>query len=840
MDVTLSQHTTTSKTVQEDWEQKIAAGLATLPLSIDKTPVSQLLPQGANGQASWSPLANGKKIGLDALPRYVGAGIFPGIICGKASGNLEGADIDNKGNPGADEIFQAFREQLDAEAPGLYQRLFIERSQSGGYHVIWRCTKVEGNQKLARRPATPEELIAVPTRKYVTLVETRGEGGYFAVAPMPGYTVVQGRINDYPFITEDERAAILGVFRSLNQVIEDDNPIKVSHRGHRSAWKVRPGDDFNERGDIRVFLEKHGWTHVGGERWRRPGKLTGSSATLDHVPGVFYVWSSDAHPFTENRGYSYFATYAVLEHEGDLAKAAKALHDLGYGTGLPKIKLDSSYSVAELAGKAWDALADANGDYKLLVSEDCLFERRKNVRGEFELKPVTKDRLRLLVEEESYWYRLQKGKGDELFEQAATPPDNVLTAMLSTPDPRIPVVNRVVSAPILGPDGEVLQVPGYHAACGVYYHAESRGLVVPDEPTEADFERARRLIVDDLLHDFPFADKASRAHAVALLLTPFVREMIAGNTPLYLIDAPKQGTGKSILFQAIGAVFLGHEPAAFIDPGHDDERRKRLVAIGQAKEDFVWMDNVSGTFRSDALAAAITSGWVQDRRMRYQDLIKVSLRCTWIMTANNVSFGSDWPRRSVWIRLDRGVEDPASIPASVFKHPDLLAWVREHRAELVWAALVLARYGLIHGRATGKTKASFVQWAEVIGRILDGIGLPGFLENDGALKDSADVEDEPLYSFIEAWWTAFGDKTKTADELFTSLLQGEGSVNLELGKFNSIGLANKLRSIKDRVFGDLKVIKATDGKPAKWKLTPNSEAAKDRLAEASTFRGMVG
>jgi len=48
-------------------------------------------------------------------------------------------------------------------------------------------------------------------------------------------------------------------------------------------------------------------------------------------------------------------------------------------------------------------------------------------------------------------------------------------------------------------------------------------------------------LFNELLGDFPFVDEASRAHTLALMLEPFVRPLIKGPTPLYLIDAPTRG-----------------------------------------------------------------------------------------------------------------------------------------------------------------------------------------------------------------------------------------------------------------------------------------------------------
>jgi len=100
----------------------------------------------------------------------------------------------------------------------------------------------------------------------------------------------------------------------------------------------RPGDEFNERGDVREVLRRHGWTLVRSsknEYWRRPGKERGWSATLRD--GVLYVFSSNAAPFEPDRAYAPFSVYTLLQHGGDFAAAATALRAEGYGATPPAI-----------------------------------------------------------------------------------------------------------------------------------------------------------------------------------------------------------------------------------------------------------------------------------------------------------------------------------------------------------------------------------------------------------------------------------------------------------------------------------------------------------------------
>ena len=69
------------------------------------------------------------------------------LLAGAISGNLELIDFDFGG-----ELFAPWREMVEEAAPGLVERLVVERSQSGGRHVVYRCdAPIPGNQKLAQR-----------------------------------------------------------------------------------------------------------------------------------------------------------------------------------------------------------------------------------------------------------------------------------------------------------------------------------------------------------------------------------------------------------------------------------------------------------------------------------------------------------------------------------------------------------------------------------------------------------------------------------------------------------------------------------------------------------------
>ena len=259
------------------------------------------------------------------------------ILAGAVSGNLEMIDFDHGG-----ELFERWCDLVRSADPSILDRLVVEQSQSGGRHVVYRCeSPVEGNRKLAQRivACDNEAAVVIAGKQYiprriqnryevaVTLIETRGEGGLFLCDPTPGYQLQHGSFDRIPILRDDEHALLIDAARMLTESLPP-----LARLPQMPASNKRPGDEFNERGDVRGLLLQHGWTLVrqgDNEYWRRPGKDSGWSATLRDR--VLFVFSSNAAPFEPDRSYSPFAVYAMLSHSGDFGAAAVALRSEGYG-----------------------------------------------------------------------------------------------------------------------------------------------------------------------------------------------------------------------------------------------------------------------------------------------------------------------------------------------------------------------------------------------------------------------------------------------------------------------------------------------------------------------------
>jgi hypothetical protein len=107
--------------------------------------------------------------------------------------------------------------------------------------------------------------------------------------------------------------------------------------------------------------------------------------------------------------------------------------------------------------------------------------------------------------------------------------------------------------------------------------------------------------------------EADKAHAVALFLLPFVRELIGGPTPLHLIEAPTMASGKGLLADAMPLPALGDVPAPMTEATTDEEWGKVITSNLLAAPAVIYIDNLNRTLASSKLAAALTTREFSDR-----------------------------------------------------------------------------------------------------------------------------------------------------------------------------------------------------------------------------------
>jgi hypothetical protein len=337
---------TSPKSVYEAAQEYVASGLSVIPITAeeaDKSPDSrrvsswkiyQLRPPRPDELRVWYELGG-----------LFGLAVLGGAVSGGKSGcGLEIIDFDTI------ELAAPWMEQVESRALGLVDRLVRVQSPRPGLHVYYRCPVFGECQKLACAAVVDNNGAPGHSRK-TTLIELKGSGGYCLVWPSPRrchprnglYRLVEGSppMTQVPIISPEERSILLEEARRFNQWAEAEPKRVYPITRLVKTDGNRPGDEFERRASWADILEPAGWVLVRCrgeiEDWRRPGKGDGISGTVNYAgTGLFYAFSTNAFPFEEGEGYSKFRAYAVLNHDGDFLKAAKALKEKGYGQqGLP-------------------------------------------------------------------------------------------------------------------------------------------------------------------------------------------------------------------------------------------------------------------------------------------------------------------------------------------------------------------------------------------------------------------------------------------------------------------------------------------------------------------------
>jgi hypothetical protein len=379
---------------------------------------------------------------------------------------------------------------------------------------------------------------------------------------------------------------------------------------------------------------------------------------------------------------------------------------------------------------------------------------------------------------------------------------DLVTRVATSPDLRLPLINGVTYSPFLAPDGTLIVDPGYNAAAQVWYAPPPRFDLPPvsENPTADEIAKARSLILDDVLGDFPFDSGAACANAVACDLLPGVRVLIEGPTPIHLYGKPETGTGGTLCADVQLAAWYGTPCAAGTLSGGEAEIHKTLISIFVKGEPVAYLDNVDGHVASAALEAATARTHFGGRILGASIFVNAPVRAMWVMTGNGPTFSKALVRRIVPITMDAGCEKPAERPTDRFRHPLLMKWVLSNRPLIMWARMTLLRAWVAAGRPLGKPAVpmgTFEAWAGVMAGILEVAGIPGFLGNVREFREHADPDSKALRELVEAWAEARGERWVAAkDVLETARAAG---VPLQLGILENTSEPDKARAIALKV-----------------------------------------
>ena len=375
-----------------------------------------------------------------------------------------------------------------------------------------------------------------------------------------------------------------------------------------------------------------------------------------------------------------------------------------------------------------------------------------------------------LLAEHTHTFRRRARRADsgepETYEEETTPPRDVLAAVLARRYwPGLPPLFGVVGAPVLRPDGTLLQQAGYDPATGTYLATKVPLAAVPDRPSTVQVAQARAFLLDRFLVDFPWVAPADRANYLGLLVTPVLRPFLRCLTPFGIVDATMPASGKTILTAAVGMLY-GQRVLSWTSS--DEELRKAITSVLADQVGVVVFDNIAegSVIDSPILARLITERTWTDRRLGTNTATAQPNDRLWLATGNNLRVGGDMASRTVLIRLDPRMPRPEERTG--FAIPNLEQWILTpaNQRQLLRHLLVLVLDWTSAGapRARVRPMRQFTNWAEAIAGFLAYHQVPGFLANAAEVRE-IDEEDTGWTAFLHKWHTLYGRRPLTTAEL---------------------------------------------------------------------------
>jgi hypothetical protein len=472
---------------------------------------------------------------------------------------------------------------------------------------------------------------------------------------------------------------------------------------------------------------------------------------------------------------------------GDHAEARRLWAE-GYDV---RARVNELYGVAQRAGWRYPVAQNLNRlDEMVQRVEGALVRVETDIyqSGGKLVRPVTvevdatkgrKTRIARLVGIEGAWLRSELSRYVDFFKWdkksdkpiRSAPPHEVVSAMLGRYGRwEFPTLSGVICAPTLRRDGSILAKEGFDRTTGLLVMSLPAMPTVNMAPGRAEAERAVRLL-DGLLDEFPFVDRASRAVALSGMITPVVRPALSC-VPMHAITAPQPGTGKSFLLDTVAAIANG-DAMPVIAAGHNlEEMGKRLDAQVIEGISLLTIDNVSMPLGGDELCQVIERPTYAPRILGQSKMKE--RRNNWCLYAdgNNLRLRDDVTRRCLLVQLDAGTERPElrQFRGNPFER------VLADRGMYLWAALTVVKGYMAAGMPDRLPRIGdpFAEWSDLVRSALVWLGFEDPVLSMEAVREN-DPSRQARMAMFQAMANAYGvgiENRRTASEMVKDAKEG--------------------------------------------------------------------
>lgn len=256
-------------------------------------------------------------------PTTTGIGIVTGFEF------LEVIDVDTKvfsTQQEKDDFWSEYYQSLKDNILDFEDKFAVYQTKSGGYHILYKSKRVQGNTKIASLKGHKEAVI-----------ESRGNGGYVFVYPEKKYA--KKSYFEIEFITDNDREILWQISKSYNSEQEVITLPKKEKRIYDEN-DITPWDEFNEKTDIWDVISDEFTIPTRGVKSKhilikRHGSTSAHSGYIFKDSNCFYLFSTGT-IYPNEKLISPFVAYSFKYHNGDFKEATKDLYEQGYGSRLKK------------------------------------------------------------------------------------------------------------------------------------------------------------------------------------------------------------------------------------------------------------------------------------------------------------------------------------------------------------------------------------------------------------------------------------------------------------------------------------------------------------------------
>jgi hypothetical protein len=314
---------------------------------------------------------------------------------------------------------------------------------------------------------------------------------------------------------------------------------------------------------------------------------------------------------------------------------------------------------------------------------------------------------------------------------------------------------------------------------------------------------------------------------LAALVTAVMRPMLP-TSPAFAFDAPKAGSGKTLLAECVCAV-CGIPSPVNPPPQDDEEAAKTLFsALRNGVRVVLWDNFTQPVYGNSAICSFLTAPHFAQRVLGHSHYETLPNRAMLLLTGNNMRVQGDACRRVLVCRIDAGTEHPETRTFQIAPAQH----VRHNRTEIRSAILTVLRLFYRRGapKQTEDTVGSFEDWDAHVRQVVVWLGRSG-LTDDVQISDpfetartniDSDLHADSLGDFMHAWRQVFENGHRTAaqglNEVYLAATPATGRLREAIEAveedrpFTAKRFARWLQKHRDQPVDGLKIVASRDAR----------------------------